>query len=111
MRQNADIIENSRKELKAKITKTREQENEKRDEAKQIDIPADTLETLINQTEECLYDHFPPTKNSHSYINLGREAVIVDSFSKMRQEEGLEESKTVTKVKGRKVLSEYDSHL
>jgi hypothetical protein len=111
MRQNADIVKKSRENLENNITKTREQERENRDDIKQIDIPSDKLETLINQTEECLYDHFPPTKNSHSYINLGREAVIVDSFSKMRQQEGLEESEAVTKIKGRKVLSRYDSHL
>jgi hypothetical protein len=111
MSQNAEMIKQSRRDVKTNIMKTRAQERENRNDTKPIDIPPEKLESLLNQTEECLYHHFPPTSDSHSYINLGREAVIADSFSKIRQQEGLNESEAVTKVKGRKVLSKYDSHL
>jgi hypothetical protein len=111
MSENVAVMQQHRRTVKINILKTRVYERNNRDDIKPIDIPPEKSEMLINQTEECLYSHFMPTKNSHGYINPGRESVIIEGFSKMRQQEGLTESETVTKIKSRKILSKYDSHL
>lgn len=112
MNEDAEEIRSQKRKMAIHLNQTKQTEIKSlRNKAREATIPSENMEKIINSTEELVYQSFPPTKGRGSYINLGRESRVRDSFEEMRQRMKLSESNDVRKMKNKNIPMKYEQRL
>lgn len=69
------------------------------------------MEKVLNDTEELLYQQFPPTRTRGNYIHLARESRILHGFDEIRKEMNLAQSESVRKTRSKQTVTAYEERL
>lgn len=110
MRQDTENIRQQKESLAQHLDAVKKEE--RRDKQAGPAVPTnEQMGEVLNGTEELLYRTFPPTKLRGSYINLGKESKITDSFAAARRQLGVEESASVKKTKSKSIPLKYEQRL
>lgn len=110
LRQDMQIVREQKQEIQIHFEERKATQNQEQKE-KTATIPSKVMENVLNDTEECLYSHFPVTKMRGTLIHLGREEKIRASLDQVRKELDLRQSNTVQKARNKRTPLKYESRL
>lgn len=73
--------------------------------------PACDLVSVLNKTEEIMYEEFPVTRNKKDFINLSREKLIHQYLDEARGEFNGERTEKIRTMRTRAAKGRYESRL
>lgn len=112
MKAGRDTVFAHKQDMHAHLEQMKETEIERLNRtARRATVSDKSMEKMLNDTEELLYQQFPPTRSRGDYINLSRESKVLESIDEMRNQMGLAQSENVKKNRGKRTPLKYTERL